>query len=245
LKLYKKNQKQDEKYQNYKTGRSDIMLYIFGAGGGALHILEDGKWYDSKGKNFSIGSKQITFIVDDLYCKGTDVKIYGENYSIKPYSEFLVRLKTLPHSYGHISSFDMIYKQKVAGNIGDQLKWLNSYSENFRMFRNINIGIGVRISSYCHIDSEVSIGNFVKLNSFAFIGHDSVVGDYSYISQHVILDNHASIGKMCNIFEGSIIMPNVHIGDNSIIGAGSVVTKDIPDNVVAYGSPAKVIRENK
>jgi galactoside O-acetyltransferase len=43
---------------------------------------------------------------------------------------------------------------------------------------------------------------------------------------------------------GTNILHQVKIGKNSIIGAGSVVTKDIPDNVVAYGSPCRVIREN-
>ena len=52
-----------------------------------------------------------------------------------------------------------------------------------------------------------------------------------------------SIGKNCWIGAGAIIMPGVTIGDNSVISAGSVVTKDIPANVVAYGSPARVIRE--
>lgn len=42
---------------------------------------------------------------------------------------------------------------------------------------------------------------------------------------------------------GVIVMPGVTIGENSVIGAGSVVTRDIPPNVVAYGSPCKVIRE--
>jgi len=40
-----------------------------------------------------------------------------------------------------------------------------------------------------------------------------------------------------------VIMPGVTIGENSVIGAGSVVTKDIPDNVVAFGTPCKVYRE--
>ena len=40
-----------------------------------------------------------------------------------------------------------------------------------------------------------------------------------------------------------MIMPGVTIGDNSVIGAGSIVTKDIPANVLAYGSPCRVIRE--
>lgn len=42
---------------------------------------------------------------------------------------------------------------------------------------------------------------------------------------------------------GVIVCPGVTIGDNSVIGAGAVVTKDIPANVVAVGTPAKVIRE--
>lgn len=44
---------------------------------------------------------------------------------------------------------------------------------------------------------------------------------------------------------GAIIMPGVVIGDNVVIGAGSAVTKDIPDNVIAYGAPCRNIRENR
>lgn len=51
------------------------------------------------------------------------------------------------------------------------------------------------------------------------------------------------IGKNCWICAGVIILPGVTIGDNSVIGAGSVVTKDIPANVVAVGNPCKVLRE--
>lgn len=51
------------------------------------------------------------------------------------------------------------------------------------------------------------------------------------------------IGTNCWIGAGSIVLPGVTIGDNTVVGAGSVVTKDLPVNVIAYGSPAKVIRE--
>ena len=50
------------------------------------------------------------------------------------------------------------------------------------------------------------------------------------------------IGKNCWWGTGVIVLPGVSIGDNSVIGAGSVVTKDIPSNVVAYGNPCKVVR---
>lgn len=51
------------------------------------------------------------------------------------------------------------------------------------------------------------------------------------------------IGKNCWLGAGVLVMPGVTIGDNSVIGAGSVVTKDIPSNVVAVGNPCKVLRE--
>lgn len=51
------------------------------------------------------------------------------------------------------------------------------------------------------------------------------------------------IGVNCWIGAGAIIMPGVTIGDNVVIGAGSVVTRDIPSNVVAVGNPCRVMRE--
>lgn len=51
------------------------------------------------------------------------------------------------------------------------------------------------------------------------------------------------IGENAWIGAGVLIMPGVHIGQNTVIGAGSVVTRDIPDNVVAVGNPCRVLRE--
>lgn len=50
------------------------------------------------------------------------------------------------------------------------------------------------------------------------------------------------IGRNCWIGAGAILLPGVHIGDGTVIGAGSVVTKDIPANVVAVGNPCRVLR---
>lgn len=51
------------------------------------------------------------------------------------------------------------------------------------------------------------------------------------------------IGKNCWIGAGVIIVPGVTIGDNVVVGAGSIVTKDLPDNVVAVGNPCKILRK--
>lgn len=51
------------------------------------------------------------------------------------------------------------------------------------------------------------------------------------------------IGRNCWLGAGVIVVPGISIGDNSVIGAGSVVTRDIPDNVLAVGNPCRVLRE--
>ncbi len=87
------------------------------------------------------------------------------------------------------------------------------------------------------------------------------VGDYTMFAPHVTLATAGHpilpelreeayqynapihIGRNCWLGAGVIVLPGITIGDNSVIGAGSVVTKDIPANVVAYGNPCKVVRE--
>jgi acetyltransferase-like isoleucine patch superfamily enzyme len=58
-------------------------------------------------------------------------------------------------------------------------------------------------------------------------------------------DESVIIGNNCWIGMNSIILKGVKIGDNSIIGAGSVVTTNVPDNSLAVGSPAKVVKTYK
>lgn len=61
--------------------------------------------------------------------------------------------------------------------------------------------------------------------------------------KHLQYNRDVHIGENCWIGAGVSILPGVTIGKNSVIGAGSVVTKDIPENVVAAGSPCRVLRE--
>ena len=98
------------------------------------------------------------------------------------------------------------------------------------------------------------------------LGYKTDIGAFSYINAKfgVIIENYVQIGSHCSIYSvstidikkgtvhlkenckigtHSTIMPGVTIGVNSIIGAYSLVLSDIPDNVVAFGIPAKIIRK--
>lgn len=109
-----------------------------------------------------------------------------------------------------------------------------------------------------HIGSGVYINFGLSLvdNGNIYIGDNTFIGPNVNILtlNHAVNPNERAlggieikdviIGKNVWIGAGVIIFPGVTIGDNSVIGAGSIVTKDIPSNVLAYGNPCKVIKNN-
>lgn len=92
-------------------------------------------------------------------------------------------------------------------------------------------------------DSNIFVGNNVMFGPnviLATAGHP-ILPELRELAYQFNADIH--IGNNVWIGGGAIVLPGVTIGDNSVIGAGSVVTKDIPPNVVAVGNPCKILRE--
>ena len=81
------------------------------------------------------------------------------------------------------------------------------------------------------------------MNTSASIDHDNVLGDFVHISPHATLCGEVEVGEGTWIGAGTVVKQCVKIGKWSIIGAGSVVVNDIPDGVLAYGNPCKIIRK--
>lgn len=107
----------------------------------------------------------------------------------------------------------------------------------------LNTGEGVVILAGCVIVTDVHIGDFSYINVSSVIGHDVNIGRYASISYSVNISGHVNIGNMTYVGAGTTIREKISIGSNSFIGMGSVVTKDIPDGVLAYGVPARVIKK--
>lgn len=91
-------------------------------------------------------------------------------------------------------------------------------------------------------DTHIYVGDFTKFGpnvTIATAGHPVLPSLREQIYQY---NMPVHIGRCCWIGAGAVILPGVTIGDNTVIGAGSVVTKDIPPNVVAVGNPCRVMR---
>lgn len=106
----------------------------------------------------------------------------------------------------------------------------------------LEIGTGAVITAGCILTTQIKIGNHVYLNLDTTIGHDVIIEDFvnlapgCHISGNVILREGADLGT------GAVILQGITIGKWSTIGAGAVVIDNIPDDAVAVGMPAKVIK---
>lgn len=140
---------------------------------------------------------------------------------------------------------NMKYRKKV-WEMFKQAGWdsVNIIHPNAVISKDAKLGEGILIECGCLITPNPTIGNNVVVNTGSQVNHDNIVEDHVYIASGVILSGGVKIGENTLLDDGVIVTLGKTVGKNSLIGAGAVVTKNIEDNVVVYGNPAKVIRFN-
>ena len=105
------------------------------------------------------------------------------------------------------------------------------------------IGAGVVIGPGVVVDAGCVIGDNCILNNNCCVSHGSRIGMGTHICPGVTIGGDVTVGDSSWIGIGSTIIEKISIGSKSFIGAGSVVTRNITDNVLAYGSPARIVRQ--
>lgn len=150
-----------------------------------------------------------------------------------------------------MSKDNSIIKDCVIGKNTKTWEFVNIYG--------CKIGDNCNIGSYVEIQPNSVIGNDVTISSHSFICSLVTIEDNVFIGHGVMTINdinppskkrtgHTNEWKPTLIKKGAMIGSNatlfpVTIGENSIVGAGAVVTKDVPDNVVVAGNPARIIKK--
>ena len=104
------------------------------------------------------------------------------------------------------------------------------------------IGVGIVAMAGCIFNPKAVIGNFTFFATGAQVEHDNIIHEYASISAGSITGGYVTVGRLSAITLGVTVTDRISIGENTVVGAGSLVMKSLPDNVLAYGSPAKVIR---
>ena len=109
---------------------------------------------------------------------------------------------------------------------------------------NTQIEKGVIILNGVNISNDVKIGLGTMIYYNSNITHDCTLGEFVEVSPAVNILGNSSIGSYTHLGANSTILPGINVGKNVTICAGAVVTKDIPDNSIAIGAPAKVIKKS-
>lgn len=143
-----------------------------------------------------------------------------------------------------------VFKSKIKSSIInsfniDNEKIINLIHASSQISTTTKIGYGCLINSLVSIAAHSKIGNFVSINRNSSIGHHTTISDFVTINPGVNIAGNVFIGEGSLIGMGVNIFDGVNVGKNTIIGSGSLVTKDIPDGVLAYGSPCKIIKYNE
>ena len=118
---------------------------------------------------------------------------------------------------------------KIEDGKPTEYNWVVQNTQNFKLGHKTDIGA----FTYINAKYGVTIEDFVQVGSHCSIYSVSTIDDKK---GPVILKKNSKIGAH------SVIMPGVVIGENAVVGACSFVNEDIPDNVIATGVPAKVIK---
>ncbi|WP_312813205.1 DapH/DapD/GlmU-related protein [Sedimentibacter sp.] len=215
-----------------------LPIVIFGSGGtskDALHIIEEiNKINQEKILNFIGFVEQSKKRIGEVVTKGYEVITCDGEFD-KFSNKFKVLGIILPMGIPKI-------KMRIYENIRflDNIVFPNIIHPNVTFDKEtISFGIGNVIASGAILTHDIIIGNFNLINNNASIGHDCIIGNNNVINPSATISGNVIIKDNCLIGTGANILQQISLGDNVTIGAGSVVTKDVEDNIIVVGVPAK------
>ena len=115
------------------------------------------------------------------------------------------------------------------------------------------IGMNCNVCSHCYIENNITIGNNVTIKNGVYLFEGMIIEDNVFIGPNATFTNDkypkskiypsefnkTHIKKGASIGAGATILPGITIGENALIGAGAIVTKNVAENEVVYGLPAR------
>lgn len=111
-----------------------------------------------------------------------------------------------------------------------------------RIARDAEIGPGTVVMAGAVINPGVRIGAHCIINTHASVDHDCLIGSFAHIAPGATLGGNVEVGSGAMVGLGANVIHGRIIGEHAVIGAGSTVVRDVAANVVAVGSPARVVR---
>jgi len=220
-------------------------IIILGTGGNSIDILDTINEINSRLSTHSIPGYEnyecLGFLDDNSENWGKEllgVRILGPLSTALDYDAFFV------NGIGSPTTFHKKPEIIARADIRED-RWATIIHPTASVSKTAHIGIGTVIFQNATVTSNVVIGKHVVILPNSIISHDVQIGDYSCIAGGACISGNVKLGAKCYIGTNSSIIGNVTIGEQCLIGMGSVVLKDVPENTVVAGNPARELRRTE
>jgi len=189
-------------------------------------------------------------IIDSLVASGLSVAgLFDDNLDVKSLLDYPALGSfdaTLLDSDSLIISIGNNYKRKlVVDKLPSDIVYGRAIHPSAIISSHASVGAGSVVMHGAIIQSCAVIGKHCIINTAASVDHDCVIEDFVHISPNATLCGNVTVGEGSQVGAGAVIIPGVKIGRWSLVAAGAVVLKNVPDNVLVLGNPARVIKPHK
>ena len=105
-----------------------------------------------------------------------------------------------------------------------------------------SIGNGVLMAPLTQLSPDTTVEDNAIMLPNSFLEHDSTLKQFAHLATNSVVGANVTVGYACHIGSNSTVREKVNIGNFCLVGAGAVVLKDVPDNSIVVGNPAKLLR---
>lgn len=165
-----------------------------------------------------------------------DLQVFNSTSQFTPISNFNYIL-AIGHNYTRLKASNEL-RRKL-----DETHFPSIIHPSAAVSSSTEIDSGITIMRNASIDHAAELGFGTIINSGSIVSHDVKISSFSSLGPGAKIAGHTSIGRNSHIGIGATIIEQCKIGDNVVIGAGATVINNVPDNSLAVGTPAKVIRK--
>ena len=200
----------------------DKKVCIIGAGGHAKVVIEI--------------AEMLGYEIEAIYDQNADVKNVL-NYPVSHHFENLKFQKNVILALGSNQNRKLNYELFSTAQF-------SLIHPSVVLSRSVEVGFGTVMMAGAIVNSSTKIGKHCIVNTSASIDHDCVIEDFVHISPKAALAGNVTVRQGAQVGIGACVKQNVTIGRWAVIGAGAVVIKDVPDNAIMVGNPAKYLKNN-